>query len=326
MQTISEVSKKLNISSRMLRYYEEVGLIKSQRMDGYAYRVYDEANINRLRQIIILRKLRIPVKQIRKIFDNRDAISVIEIFERNINELDEQITALSTVKSILHRLVQELNVKVNLNLQLDYLSEIEVFDIVESITFPENKLQEVTTLEDLSKADEALGKLEDKDVRIVYVPPMTVAVAHVVDENMEGEPAGMIASDQIGYFVYETELLKIKPDARGLGFDCSAGGMKPGVRPTAYEAWVSIPDEMEVPAPLTKKTFEGGLYAAHVLRDWSWQDWKHLMDWVDNSDKYERDNGPYFEEMLNYYNLVNAGDNMEDLQFDLLLPIKERAK
>ena len=42
IQTISTVSKSLGISSRMLRYYEQVGLIESSRMEDYAYRVYAE--------------------------------------------------------------------------------------------------------------------------------------------------------------------------------------------------------------------------------------------------------------------------------------------
>jgi len=114
LQTIDAVSKNLGVSSRTLRYYEQIGLIESSRMENYAYRVYDENAIRRLRQIIILRKLRVPVKQIREIFGNSDAVGVIEIFERNISELDEQITALATVKSILGNLVTELHEKANM--------------------------------------------------------------------------------------------------------------------------------------------------------------------------------------------------------------------
>jgi len=136
MQTVSAVSKNLGISSRMLRYYEQVGLIESQRMEDYAYRVYDENAIRRLRQIIILRKLRVPVKQIREIFSNSDAVDIIEIFERNISELDEQITALSTVKSILSRLVWELHEKANMRLKLDCLGDSSVFAAVEWRAFP----------------------------------------------------------------------------------------------------------------------------------------------------------------------------------------------
>ncbi len=76
--------KNLGISSRMLRYYEQIGLIGSRRVEDYAYRVYDEEAIRRLRQIIILRKLRVPVKQIREIFGNSSALGVIDVFEQNI--------------------------------------------------------------------------------------------------------------------------------------------------------------------------------------------------------------------------------------------------
>lgn len=298
MQTIGAVSKSLGISSRMLRYYEQIGLIESRRMEHYAYRVYDEHAIRRLRQIIILRKLRVPVKQ---------------------------ITALSTVKHILERLVQELYEKANLCLQLDYLGESSVFAVVDSVTFPDNTIQEEKSMDDLNRANEIIGRLEDKDVRIVYLPPMTVAAAYFSGKAEYG--VGPEATGMIEKFVYETGLLDRKPDARGMGFNCSREDFKNevGVTPTAYEAWVSIPEDMEVQPPLVKKTFGGGMYAAHVLRDWSFQDWGLLQEWVRTSEKYEEAEGPWFEEILNYYNLMNHGAKMEDTQFDLLLPIKAKA-
>ena len=325
MQTVSAVSKSLGVSSRMLRYYEQIGLIESQRIEDYAYRVYDEDAVRRLRQIVILRKLRVPVKQIREIFGNNDAASVVEVFERNISELDEQITALSTVKSILNNLVQELRDKANLHLQLDYLGDNSVFAFVDSVSFPKNTLQEEQSMDDLNKANDSLGKLMDNDVRIVYLPPMTVAAAYISGEYEWG--VGTEATGKIEQFVFESELLKIKPDARGMGFDCSNENrrVRPGVTATAYEAWVSIPDDMDVAAPLVKKSFDGGMYAAHVLRDWNFQrDWQLLLDWADASEKYECIEGPCFEEVLNYRIMMQNGAKMEDTQFDLLLPIKLR--
>jgi len=331
VQTVSTVSKSLGISSRMLRYYEQIGLIESQRMENYAYRVYDEDAIRRLRQIIILRKLRVPVKQIREIFGNKDAVNVIEIFERNLSELDEQITALSTIKSILSRLVQELQEKANMRIQLDYLGDSSVFAIVDSISFPQNTVagrskselpadttqKEEKSMSDLNMASESLSKLKDSDVRIIYLPPMTVAAAYVSGEFEWG--VGPEATSKIEQFVQETDLLKIKPDARAMGFAFSSE-----MPPKEYEAWVSIPDDMEVKAPLTKKTFAGGMFAAHVLRDWNFQDWILLDEWAEASEKFEKAEGmPHFEEVLNYFNLMQNGAKMEDTQLDLLLPIKE---
>ena len=105
----------------------------------------------------------------------------------------------------------------------------------------------------------------------------------------------------------------------------------------AYEVCVSIPDDMEVKAPLTKKTFEGGLYAAHSLsydKKPSFKDlWLFLAEWVNASEKYEIADGRlWFEETLNYYNFLpnyeevdkaNRAAILEDIQGDLLLPIKK---
>jgi len=58
-----------------------------------------------------LRKLQIPVKQIKDILNNQNAVAVIEVFKQKISELDEEITALSTLKLILMRFVDELQEK-----------------------------------------------------------------------------------------------------------------------------------------------------------------------------------------------------------------------
>lgn len=63
----------LILSPYLTASYEQVGLIQSLRKDDYAYRVYDETAMSRLRQIIVLRKLRVPVKQIISILNNYDA-------------------------------------------------------------------------------------------------------------------------------------------------------------------------------------------------------------------------------------------------------------
>ena len=332
MQTVSTVSKNLGISSRMLRYYEQAGLIESKRTQDYAYRVYDENAMLKLRQIIILRKLRVPVKQIREIFGNRDAMSVIEIFERNISELDEQITALSTVKSILYCLVRELHEKADMRLKLDYLGDSSIFAIVDSISFPKNIIQEEKSMEDLKKANESLSTLTD--VRIIYLPPMTVAAASATGDGCEGVVAGIIDR-----FVKERDLLRVKPDLRHFGFDCSQGATGIGENSHKYQMWVTIPEDMNVLKPFVKRTFAGGLYAAHMIKMGDFEHWKWLAEWVSNSEQYENDwetarvspieddMDRCLEEQLNYWgNLQNPDFDPGKMQLDLLIPIKEKAR
>ena len=77
LQTISQVSKQFKISTRTLRYYEQIGLIKSSVKEDYSYRTYDEGTILRLKQIIFLRKLRIPLKSIAEILPSENTAKLI---------------------------------------------------------------------------------------------------------------------------------------------------------------------------------------------------------------------------------------------------------
>jgi len=147
LQTVRQVSLEYGISARMLRYYEQIGILESLRTDDYAYRVYDEVGIKRLQQIIILRKLQIPVKQIKDIITNQDAVAVVEVFKQNIIELDEKISALSAVRSILTRFVDEMQEKADVQLKLDILNDKTMLAVVNALAFSENKIKEEITLE-----------------------------------------------------------------------------------------------------------------------------------------------------------------------------------
>jgi DNA-binding transcriptional MerR regulator/phage terminase large subunit-like protein len=165
IQTVSQVSKTFGISAQMLRYYERSGLIQSLRKDDYAYRVYNEENIKRLQQIVILRKLQIPMKQIKSILKNQDATEAIAIFSQNISELDEQITAMSTVRAILARFVDELQTKANV--KLDLLNDNSMILLVNPLSFSENKIKEKLSMEELNKANEVIEKTNEKKPALI---------------------------------------------------------------------------------------------------------------------------------------------------------------
>lgn len=87
LMKIRDVSLKYNISARTLRYYEDMGLIKSIRNDDYAYRLYDDTALKRLEQIIILRKLNISIKDIQRIFNSSSSDVVLEVLNKKLEIL-----------------------------------------------------------------------------------------------------------------------------------------------------------------------------------------------------------------------------------------------
>ena len=97
---IREISIKYDISARALKYYEDMGLIASTRSEDYAYRMYDEAAVKRLEQILILRKLNISIKDIQRIFDAPDSKVVLEVLGNKVSGIDEEVSLLHELKLI----------------------------------------------------------------------------------------------------------------------------------------------------------------------------------------------------------------------------------
>lgn len=103
---ITDLVPQLGLTSRSLRYYEEVGLIQSVRLPGEKYRFFDEANIERLKQIIVLRKMMIPIKDILRIYERDDMSVVVEVFVERIHKIDREAAALSELKRITDEFLQ----------------------------------------------------------------------------------------------------------------------------------------------------------------------------------------------------------------------------
>lgn len=49
-KTVGEVSRLFGVSPRMMRYYEKMGLLRSERIEGYAYRVFGERKSKKYRK------------------------------------------------------------------------------------------------------------------------------------------------------------------------------------------------------------------------------------------------------------------------------------
>lgn len=143
LHTINHVSKTYGISTRMLRYYEEIGLISSRRKADYAYRVYDEAALSRLEQIIALRKLRVPMKHITVILGDWQTAAAVDIFLENIRGLDAEIKTLNTIRDVLIRLANEFRQSGG----IPGLADSSVFSIIKTLSFPKNLIKEKSTME-----------------------------------------------------------------------------------------------------------------------------------------------------------------------------------
>lgn len=327
--TVSEVSRDFEVSTRMLRYYEQKGLISSKRRDDYAYRIYDETAVKRLRQILLLRKLRIPLNQIAVILNSVDRSEMVSVLIDKIKELEEEISSLRIIRDILSEIVSRGETEIN-KLIDDKLSSI-VRVIPSSNNLEENTSMSETEnkLEQLEKANQTIDEISS-DIRIIRLPPFTVASNHYIGHDPES-----VVDKPVDEFIRKSGLYNIKPDARYFGFNHpNPGVLEEGIH--GYEVWVTIPDDMEVPEPLTKKKFPGGLYAVMTIRFPEFQRWADLTRWAENNGIYEPDYSPLGEEImggcleehLNWVYASHLGWPEDGItgQLDLMLPIKKRGE
>lgn len=126
-----------------------------------------------------------PLKQIADILKSDDAKMALSVFQNNIEKIDEEVTALSTIKSILNTFVEKINETLNTSIKLSILNDDIITEFVDTFEITKVKLKK--TGEELQIASEKLSKLTDRDVRIIYLPPMTVADCQSDrDEGNEG--------------------------------------------------------------------------------------------------------------------------------------------
>ena len=74
---IHEVAAELGLTTRSIRYYEQVGLLCPARSDG-SYRLYDDGDVERLRAIVTMRDdAGFSLADIRELLSDEDAASRI---------------------------------------------------------------------------------------------------------------------------------------------------------------------------------------------------------------------------------------------------------
>lgn len=105
---IGELAKNLNITTRTIRYYEEIGLMgKNERLDG-ATRSYSNDDVLRLKFILKLKTMGISLKEIHQLSDIFDinekdfgkiTPTLIEILDSHITRVDEKMANLSSLRN-----------------------------------------------------------------------------------------------------------------------------------------------------------------------------------------------------------------------------------
>ncbi len=104
---IGKLAKALGITTRTIRYYEEIGLMGASERLGGGTRTYNPDDILRLKFILKLKELGISLKEMQELAENFDinqqnfhtiTPKLIEILDMHISKVDEKIANLSSLR------------------------------------------------------------------------------------------------------------------------------------------------------------------------------------------------------------------------------------
>jgi DNA-binding transcriptional MerR regulator len=65
--SINKLAKLTGISTRALRYYDEIGLLKPKRINRSGYRIYGQREVDLLHHILLYREMDMPLAEIKRI-------------------------------------------------------------------------------------------------------------------------------------------------------------------------------------------------------------------------------------------------------------------
>lgn len=319
LMKIRDVSSQYGITARTLRYYEDMGLLHSTRSEGVAYRMYDEAAVRRLEQILILRKLNINIKDIQRIFSASGSDVVLEVLGKKVENIDDEVSLLHELKGIVQEFIREIekmNFTANSDIKLlyDKAKEIETqFTNVDYIGKPSN----------VNRLIEITDKLDKKvpDVMVVRIPEFRAVTS--------GDQELMDIFKEGGYMY---RLWQYYPLYKTVFFDCLDFLL---LKDDKAEMICAVKDEVTEAdvSPLRIIDFPGGLYAMAVSIDEDDESIQKVQDkicrWVENTN-FELDksrsfmfNMPYLDEANKYNKDIEKGLGYRQMQRYVPIKLKE---
>lgn len=131
--TISKLAKLAGVSTRTLRYYDEIDLLKPARINHSGYRIYGQKELDRLQQILFFRELEVGLDTIIKIMNDAQ-------FDP-LHALSQHYEALVQKRSRLDQLIQTVEKTIGYQKGEMTMSDKEKFDAFKDHLVSKNEEQ-----------------------------------------------------------------------------------------------------------------------------------------------------------------------------------------
>ena len=118
--SIQELSRLSGVTTRTLRWYDQIGLLKPSRVAESGYRYYGPAEVDRLQDILYYRALGVELARIRECLDD-------PAFDR-LAALQSHLTALEAERARLDALIQSVRDTIRCEERKEIMSDEQKFE------------------------------------------------------------------------------------------------------------------------------------------------------------------------------------------------------
>ena len=192
MMTVNEVSKLTGVSIRTLQYYDKIGLLKPAEYTESGYRLYDDAALEKLQQILLFRELEFPLKDIKDIitrsdFDKRKAldqqIGLLELKKEHIENLIDRGLKLRGVRHLDFTAFDSSKLDEYAKRAKEQWGKTPEYKEFEEKNKNRSKSDEEHMMADFMKIFEEFGTMKDKDPAIVEVQDQVKKLQGFITEH-----------------------------------------------------------------------------------------------------------------------------------------------
>lgn len=88
--TVQKLGQLAGVSTRTLRYYDQIGLLQPSRVNSNGYRIYGQSEVNRLQQILFYKELGVNLDTIKEILSSSTFDEVAALREHRLKLIEKR--------------------------------------------------------------------------------------------------------------------------------------------------------------------------------------------------------------------------------------------